>query len=128
MTTTPPAGQLPPPPATTPPSGYPPPPPEGEALPTESYTPWLTRVLAFIIDIIPYAIIVGIGYGIEAATQETACVTDTSEYKLGQFCATGNSTLGVVAFSVRCSWDWPTWSGTTATSRALQGRASASRS
>jgi len=76
--------------------GYPP--PQGQALPTEGYTPWLTRVLAFVIDAVPYAIIIGIGYGIEAATQETVCVSDTSEYNLGQFCATGNSTLGVVAF------------------------------
>jgi len=79
------------------PANYPPP-PQGAALPPEAYTPWLTRVLAFIIDFIPYAIIVGIGYGVEAATQETACITDTSEYNLGQFCATGNSTLGVTAF------------------------------
>jgi uncharacterized RDD family membrane protein YckC len=66
-------------------------------LPQNAYTPWVTRVLAFLIDYIPYAIIVGIGYGIELATQETACVTDTSEYDLGEFCATGNSTLGVAA-------------------------------
>jgi len=79
------------------PGNYPPP-LHGGALPPEAYTPWLTRVLAFIIDFIPYAIIVGIGYGVEAATQETACITDTSEYNLGQFCATGNSTLGVTAF------------------------------
>jgi uncharacterized RDD family membrane protein YckC len=93
----PPPGNYPPPPPQG--GGYPPP-PQGEALPTEAYTPWLTRVLAFIIDFIPYAIVVGIGYGIEAATQETDCVTDTSEYNLGQFCATGNSTLGVIAFSL----------------------------
>jgi uncharacterized RDD family membrane protein YckC len=56
--------------------------------------------VAWIIDYIPYMIVVGIGYGIEAATQETACVTDSSEYNLGEFCATGNSTLGVAAFSL----------------------------
>jgi hypothetical protein len=69
-------------------------------LPKEAYTPWLTRVLAWIIDYIPYAIIVGIGYGIEAATQETVCVSDSSEYNLGDFCTTGNSTLGVTAFLI----------------------------
>jgi uncharacterized RDD family membrane protein YckC len=58
----------------------------------------LTRVLAWLIDYVPYLIIVGIGYGIEAATQETVCVSDTSGYDLGDFCATGNSTLGVAAF------------------------------
>jgi uncharacterized RDD family membrane protein YckC len=83
-----------------PPGSYPVPPAQGAALPTEAYTPWLTRVLAFLIDFIPYAIIVGIGYGIEAATQETACISDTSDYNLGQFCATGNSTIGVAAFSL----------------------------
>lgn len=65
-----------------------------------AYTPWLTRVLAFLIDSLPYVIVLGIGYGIEAATQETVCVSDTSEYDLGDFCATGNSTLGVTAFLV----------------------------
>jgi uncharacterized RDD family membrane protein YckC len=69
-------------------------------LPTDQYTPWLTRVLAWVIDFIPYFIVVGIGYGIEAATQETVCVTDTSGYNLGDFCATGNSTLGVAAFVI----------------------------
>jgi hypothetical protein len=109
----PPPGGFPPPP---PPSGggYPPPPPpqgggypppqqagaQGAALPTDQYTPWLTRVLAWVIDFIPYFIVVGIGYGIEAATQETVCVTDTSGYNLGDFCATGNSTLGVAAFVI----------------------------
>ncbi|HEV7421918.1 MAG TPA: RDD family protein [Mycobacterium sp.] len=104
----PPSGYPPPPP---PGGGYPPPPPQGggfpppagapaAVLPKEAYTPWLTRVLAWIIDYIPYAIIVGIGYGIEAATQETVCVSDSSEYNLGDFCATGNSTLGVAAFLI----------------------------
>jgi uncharacterized RDD family membrane protein YckC len=69
-------------------------------LPTDAYTPWLTRVLAWLIDYVPYLIIVGIGYGIEAATQETVCVSDTSGYDLGDFCATGNSTLGVAAFLI----------------------------
>ena len=105
----PPGGNYPPPPP--PQGGYPPPPgvgfgappapgqPIGQ-LPPTAYTPWFTRVVAWIIDYIPYMIVVGIGYGIEAATQETACVTDTSEYNLGEFCATGNSTLGVAAFSL----------------------------
>jgi hypothetical protein len=117
----PPPGNYPPPPGGYPPpppqgGGYPPPlpprggyqaPPQaaatgypaaGPALPTEAYTPWLTRVLAYVIDIIPYVLIVSIGYGIEMATQETVCVTDTSEYNLGDFCTTGNSALGVAAF------------------------------
>ena len=108
----PPQGNYPPPPGNYPPppppqGGYAPPPPgyaaQGQGvpgLPPEAYTSWFTRVVAWIIDFLPYMVVVGIGYGIEAATQETACVTDTSEYQLGEFCATGNSSLGVAAFSV----------------------------
>ena len=106
----PPAGGYPPPPAgypTPPPAGYGPPPGYAQApgqavpqLPQEAYTPWVTRAVAWLIDYLPYLVLVGIGYGIEMATQETACVTDSSEYNLGEFCATGNSTLGLVAFNL----------------------------
>jgi uncharacterized RDD family membrane protein YckC len=76
-------------------AGYPPPPAAaGPALPTEAYTPWLTRVFAWLIDFIPVAILEGIGYGLLFGTSETACITDTSEYDLGEFCSTGASTLG----------------------------------
>jgi uncharacterized RDD family membrane protein YckC len=76
-------------------AGYPPPPAAaGPALPKEAYTPWLTRVFAWLVDFIPVAILEGIGYGLLVGTRETACITDTSEYDLGEFCATGASTLG----------------------------------
>jgi len=74
-------------------------PPSGQ-LPQEAYTPWLTRVFAYIIDYIPYAIIMGIGWGLLLGTRETACITDTSEYDLGEFCATGASTLGQVSIGL----------------------------
>jgi uncharacterized RDD family membrane protein YckC len=98
MTVTPPPGNYPPPL----PGEYPPPGNAGQpaALPTDAYTPWLTRVLAALIDYAPYAIVLGIGYGIEAATQETVCIKDTSGYNIGDVCATGNSTLGVAAIFV----------------------------
>jgi hypothetical protein len=92
MTITPPPGNYPP------PYGYPTPEgigQPGSALPADAYTPWVTRVLAALIDNVPYAIILGVGLGIEAVTQETACITDTSGLNLGDVCATGNSTLGV---------------------------------
>ena len=82
-------------------TGYPPPlPAGGPALPKEAYTPWQTRVLAWLIDIIPLAIVEGIGWGLLLGTRETACVTDTSEYNLGEFCATGASTLGQVSIAI----------------------------
>jgi len=104
MTTTPPPGNYPPPPGNyPPPSGYPTPQGAGQPgapLPTDAYTPWLTRVLAALIDYAPYAVLLGIGLGIEAATQETVCLTDTSGLNIGDVCATGNSTLGVAAVLV----------------------------
>jgi uncharacterized RDD family membrane protein YckC len=82
-------------------TGYPPPPAAaGPALPKEAYTPWGTRVLAWLIDFIPLAILEGIGWGLLLGTQETACVTDTSEYDLGEFCASGASTLGQVSIAL----------------------------
>jgi uncharacterized RDD family membrane protein YckC len=114
----PPPGNYPPPPP-PPPGGYPPPPPPqgggyppppqattaypsppaaaGPSLPPEAYTPWFTRVLAWIIDYIPVTIIVGIGFAVLAGTRETACITDMSEYDLGEFCSTDASTLGQVS-------------------------------
>lgn len=121
----PPPGNYPPPPPggypAPPPQGggYPPPPPAGggyqlppqagagfppagpgPALPQDAYTPWFTRVLAYLIDYIPYAIILGIGWGLLLGTRETACVTDTSEYDLGEFCATGASTIGQLSIAL----------------------------
>lgn len=51
----------------------------GPGLPAEAYTPWFTRVLAWIIDYVPAALITGIGYALLAATRD--CVTlGQSEY------------------------------------------------
>ncbi|OBK79536.1 RDD family protein [Mycobacterium sp. 1274761.0] len=110
----PPPGNYPPPPP--PQGGYPPPPPPGGgfpppqqggfapqatgALPKEAYTPWGTRVLAYIIDYIPVLIIEGIGWLLLIGTRETACVTDTSEYELGEFCAEGASTIGQLSIAL----------------------------
>ena len=116
----PPPGNYPPPPP--PPGGYPPPPPPpagggyqpppqvatgypppaaaAPALPKEAYTPWLTRVLAWLIDSVPIFIVEGIGWAILMGTQETVCITDSSEYDLGQFCATGASTIGQLSIAL----------------------------
>jgi uncharacterized RDD family membrane protein YckC len=58
---------------------------------------WFTRVLAFIIDFIPCAIIIGIGWMILVDTQATVCVTDISSFNVDQFCATGFSSVGTTA-------------------------------
>ena len=101
----PPAGGYPPPPQG---GAYPPPPQAGTgfvgqapvALPKDAYTSWFTRVLAWLIDTIPIFVLQGIGYALLLGTQETACITDTSEYELGEFCATGASTIGQVSVAL----------------------------
>lgn len=100
----PPPGGYPPPPQGdgTPPTatGYPPPAQPVQALPKEAYTSWFTRVLAWLVDSIPIFILWGIGYALLLGTQETACITDVSEYELGEFCATGASTVGQLAVTI----------------------------
>ncbi len=54
-------------------------------------------MLAFIIDILPYVIVLGMGGGIMVATQQTSCITDITQYAVNQYCATQNSTIGMVA-------------------------------
>ena len=90
-------GSYPPPPPSS--GGYAPPPPGPavRALPTDSYTPWFTRVLALIIDYLPYAIVQGIGTGIMFATQQSTCVTDITQYDVSQYCASQPSMIGQLA-------------------------------
>jgi uncharacterized RDD family membrane protein YckC len=103
-------GGYPPPPPPPPGGGYqapqatagylPPPAAAGPALPKEAYTPWLTRVIAWLIDFAPVLILEGIGYGLLLGTGETQCISQTSEYDLGEFCTTGSSTLGLASFII----------------------------
>lgn len=90
-------GSYPPPPPSS--GGYAPPPP-GPAirtLPTESYAPWVSRALAFVIDYLPYVVLQAIGSWIMFATQQSGCVTDVTQYTVNQYCATQDSTTGVLA-------------------------------
>ena len=104
MTDQPPPGSHPPPPG----GGYPSqdggylPQAAGPGLSQESYTPWLNRVVAWVIDIFPVLLVQGIAWGILVVTQETVCVTDTSEFDLGEFCATRASTAGQLAVAAAC--------------------------
>jgi uncharacterized RDD family membrane protein YckC len=94
-------GGYPPPPSAQ--GGYAPPPVGGgQALPQDAYTPWVTRVLAYLIDAIPVAIITGIGWVILLTTQECIDLNEAfgnyGEYGgsfSGQVC--GASTLGLSA-------------------------------
>jgi uncharacterized RDD family membrane protein YckC len=93
----PPGGYPPPPPSgypLPPPHGvpgYPPPPPPGPVLPKEAYTPWITRVLAWIIDYIPALVIGGIGYGVMFGTADSVC----AESDYGVYCSMTPTGLGL---------------------------------
>ena len=93
-------GGYPPPP---PPSGgYAPPPPgpKVRGLTTESYTPWLSRVAAYVIDHLPVVLIVGVGYLVLQNSVESACLTDVSPYSVDQICSIGYSTTGLTVMTV----------------------------
>ena len=88
-------GGYPPPP---PPSGgYAPPPPGPvlRGLTKESYTPWLTRVAAYVIDHLPVMLIVGVGWLVLQNSVESACLTDITPNTVNQICSVGPSSLGV---------------------------------
>jgi uncharacterized RDD family membrane protein YckC len=129
----PPGGYQPPPPP--PEGGYPPPPPAAggyappppgpavRGLSTESYTPWLTRVLAFLIDNAPVAVVYGIATVIALVTQQSSCVTDITQYNVNQYCATSDSIIGVLvtwvaylAIFAYWVWNWGYRQGTTGSS------------
>jgi uncharacterized RDD family membrane protein YckC len=115
-------GGYPPPPPSA--GGYAPPPP-GPAireLPTEPYTPWLTRVLAFLIDYAPVLVVYGIAFGISMATQHESCVT--SPYSgVPAYCYQEESTIGVLvnwlaylAIAAYVVWNYGYKQGTTGSS------------
>lgn len=83
------------------PGGYPPPPAQPvQALPKESYTPWFTRVLAWLVDSIPIFILWGIGYALLLGTQETDCITNASGFEFVESCVTDASTIGQLAVTI----------------------------
>jgi uncharacterized RDD family membrane protein YckC len=93
-----PAGtEYPPPPPSAGGSVPPPPGPAIRGLPRQAYTPWLTRVGAFVIDSLPFGIIVGIGWLILQSTVNTACLTDITPDTVDQICASVYSSAGVTA-------------------------------
>ncbi len=88
-------GEYPPPPP--PAGGYAPPPP-GPAirgLPQQAYTSWLTRVGAYLIDTLPFAVIIGVGWLVLQNSVDSACLTDITQYDVDQICSIGYSTVGL---------------------------------
>jgi uncharacterized RDD family membrane protein YckC len=93
----------------------PPPPPPGRAhlppLPaagghappiraSQAYTPWANRVGAFLIDNLPFAIILGVGWLVLQNSYQSACLIETMPSDAVEVCDTGYSTLGLTVFPV----------------------------
>jgi uncharacterized RDD family membrane protein YckC len=88
-------GEYPPPPPSA--GGYAPPPP-GPAIrgvPRQAYTPWFTRVGAYLIDNLPFVVILGVGWLVLQNSVDSACLTDITQYDVDQICSIGYSTVGV---------------------------------
>jgi uncharacterized RDD family membrane protein YckC len=89
------SGSYPPPP---PPSGgyLPPPPgPVVRGLTKKDYTPWLSRVAAYLIDQLPLLLILGVGWLVLQNSAESACLTGITPNAVDQICTIGYSTLGM---------------------------------
>ncbi|MGI9161326.1 MAG: RDD family protein [Mycobacterium sp.] len=107
MTDTPPGplpGDYPPPGNFPPPGGYPPPgyqaggyypPAPAGILPREAYTPWITRVLAYIVDSVPVALLVGIGQVVMFSTAENECISDSSDSGFNAVCTSQPTGVGL---------------------------------
>jgi uncharacterized RDD family membrane protein YckC len=106
-------GGYPPPPAGTP--GYPPAP--AGALPKEAYTPWFTRVLGYVIDVVPAAVVIGIGAGIAFGTADNQC---TSGGGYDYYCTSSMTAFGMIVYILAYAlvfaywiWNWGYRQGTT---------------
>ena len=91
----PPGNYPPPPPGAYPPPGYYPPPAMAGALPKEAYTPWIRRVGAYLIDLLPLLVLNGIGQGVQFGTAENICVTDDSDIGYNITCSSNPTGLGL---------------------------------
>jgi uncharacterized RDD family membrane protein YckC len=103
-------GGYPPPPAGAP--GYPPPAP-GPALPKEAYTPWFTRVLGYVIDVLPAAVVIGIGSGIAFGTADNQCTSNGGESDYGVYCTSNMTAFGMIVYILAYAlvfaywiWNW----------------------
>jgi len=97
-----------------------PPPPGGvgTAASPDQYTPWLTRVLAFLIDYVPIALLSAIGavFACHMQKVETVCITDDSEFNLGDSvlpATNGRRDAWALVQHLHADWPLPTGSGIT---------------
>ena len=116
-------GQYPPPPPSA--GGYAPPPP-GPAirgLSQRAYTSWSTRVMAYLLDSLPLAIILGAGWLVLQNSYESACLIEAMPTNAVEVCESGYSMLGLTVFGlaglaglVYLVWNYGYRQGTTGSS------------
>jgi uncharacterized RDD family membrane protein YckC len=112
-------GGYPPPPPGVP--GYPPPPSPAAVLPKEAYTPWFTRVIAYVIDIIPAAVVIGIGAGVAFGTADNQCTSNGGgQNDYGVYCTSDMTAFGTIVYILAYLivfaywiWNWGYRQGTT---------------
>jgi uncharacterized RDD family membrane protein YckC len=73
-------------------------PPPATALPKEAYTPWFTRVVGYVIDVVPAAVVMGIGAGIAFGTADNQCVSANGQYDYGVSCTSSMTAFGMIAY------------------------------
>jgi uncharacterized RDD family membrane protein YckC len=101
--------------------GYPPPSPSpGGALPKEAYTSWFTRVLGYVVDIVPAAVVIGIGAGIAFGTADNQCTSNGGESDYGVYCTSTMTAFGMIVYILAYVlvfaywiWNWGYRQGTT---------------
>ena len=93
------------------PGGYPPPPPLGgyaspppgqyiHVLPREAYTPWITRVIAAVIDVLPVLVLTALGLGFAFMTGDNDCERQSTEYGASVSCSSNWTPTGVIVFTL----------------------------
>ncbi|MDG4666010.1 RDD family protein [Mycobacterium sp. 236(2023)] len=78
-------------------------PPQTGAPSADSYTPWPTRAIAWLIDSLAPGLVAAIGavfFFAEASKEATVCMADTSEFDFGDVCVTGNQGATVAGWVV----------------------------
>jgi uncharacterized RDD family membrane protein YckC len=78
----------------------PPSPPPAAALPKEAYTAWFTRVVGYVIDIVPAAVVLGIGASIAFGTADNQCTGGSDQYDYGFYCTSSMTAFGMIAYIV----------------------------
>ena len=92
-------------------------------LPKEAYTSWITRVAAYFIDVLPAAVLMGIGQLIMFSTAKNDCLSESTDTSYSVACASHPTGLGTTV-AVLCGlaalaygvWNFGYRQGTTGSS------------